>query len=163
MLVLLIKWASQLTSSLNLMQYKITMRLLLIIYIGLLGVLQTTNANGKPWCKGRNYPGGRECCESEDPEGSKCTEGQGDCDSDAGCAGDLVCGRNNCREYHSGASHRDDCCTRPQGSGEGNTMERYFSNININKYILEIMLKLHCKIQELYFCNNYIAKLDISL
>ena len=53
-----------------------------------------------------NYPDSRECCESEDPKGEKCTEGQGDCDSDKGCAGDLVCGRNNCRKYHSGADHR---------------------------------------------------------
>ena len=67
--------------------------------------------NGKAWCKGRNFPGGQECCESEDPEGSKCTEGQGDCDSDAGCAGNLVCGNNNCRNYHKDASPYDDCCT----------------------------------------------------
>ena len=67
--------------------------------------------NGKPWCKGRNFPGGQECCESEDPEGSKCTEGQGDCDSDDGCAGNLVCGSNNCRNYHRDASPYDDCCT----------------------------------------------------
>ena len=34
-------------------------------------VLQTNdaNGNGKPWCKGRNYPGGKECCEADDPEG----------------------------------------------------------------------------------------------
>merc|ERR1719187_2099869 len=93
------------------------MRLLLIISIGLLGILQESDAaKGKPWCKGRNYPGGRECCESEDPKGTKCTEGQGDCDSDNGCAGDLVCGRNNCREYHRGASSKDDCCTRGSGA-----------------------------------------------
>ena len=67
--------------------------------------------SGKPWCKGRNYPGGSECCESEDPEWDKCTEGQGDCDSDSGCAGNLVCGKNNCRDYHSDASPNDDCCT----------------------------------------------------
>merc|ERR1712106_288246 len=71
-----------------------------------------TSGAGKPWCKGRNYSGGKECCESEDPENTKCTEGQGDCDSDAGCAGDLVCGRNNCRQYHSNASSKDDCCTK---------------------------------------------------
>ena len=88
MMLLLIKWASQpIILTTNLMLSKITMRLLLLISIGLLGVLQETDADGKPWCKGRNYPGGKECCESEDPEGSKCTEGQGDCDSDAGCAG----------------------------------------------------------------------------
>merc|ERR1712029_1113304 len=78
-------------------------------------VISTTfinvEGNGKSWCKGRNFPGGRECCESEDPEGSKCTEGQGDCDSDDGCAGGLVCGNNNCKDYHYDAAPDDDCCT----------------------------------------------------
>merc|ERR1719312_1499377 len=91
------------------------MRLLIIFSVGLLCISKGTNANGKPWCKGRNFPGGQECCESEDPEGAKCTEGQGDCDSDEGCAGDLVCGNNNCRDYWSinSADPRDDCCTKP--------------------------------------------------
>merc|ERR1712126_308056 len=25
--------------------------------------------SGKPWCRGRNYPGGRNCCQSSDPNG----------------------------------------------------------------------------------------------
>jgi len=66
---------------------------------------------GKPECKGRNFPGGNECCESEDQ--LKCREGQGDCDSDAGCQGDLVCGRNNCMQYGSHFHPSDDCCTQP--------------------------------------------------
>ena len=77
----------------------------------------TKNLLGKPWCKGRNSPGGNECCESEDPEESKCVEGEGDCDSDDGCAGDLVCGSNNCLQYFPWASPSDDCCTKPEISG----------------------------------------------
>ena len=76
--------------------------------------LEASVGSGKPWCKGRYSPGGKECCEADDPEENKCTEGQGDCDSDAGCAGSLVCGRNNCRVYHQDASPKDDCCTQQQ-------------------------------------------------
>ena len=115
------------------------MRLFFIISVGLLCISKGTNANGKPWCKGRNYPGGDECCESEDPEGSKCTEGQGDCDSDGGCAGDLVCGTDNCREYHSGASSSDDCCTKPQGSGEGFELIQGLGKMDANT-IVNILL-----------------------
>merc|ERR1719228_3045287 len=41
---------------------------------------------------------------------NKCIEGQGDCDSDYECKGDLVCGDGNCASdyYHS----TDDCCER---------------------------------------------------
>ena len=43
------------------------------------------------------------CCTSSAP----CGEGQGDCDHDDQCAGDLVCGTDNCA-----AGHRNmDCCT----------------------------------------------------
>ena len=43
------------------------------------------------------------CCTSANP----CGIGQGDCDSDAECSGDLKCGSNNCVGFgDSGA----DCC-----------------------------------------------------
>ena len=43
------------------------------------------------------------CCTSANP----CAIGQGDCDSDAECYGDLKCGSNNCIGFgDSGA----DCC-----------------------------------------------------
>merc|ERR1719474_1236832 len=39
-----------------------------------------------------------------------CLEGQGDCDYDIDCAGNLVCGDGNC----GGRYHRtDDCCRKP--------------------------------------------------
>ena len=81
-------------------------KLHLMIYFGLL-------VKGKPWCKGRNYPGGDECCDSSDQEGAQCVEGQGDCDQDQDCAADHVCGRDNCREYFSDAHPEDDCCEKP--------------------------------------------------
>ena len=39
-----------------------------------------------------------------------CSEGQGDCDSDVQCKGDLVCGNNNCEgpEFSPGS----DCCCK---------------------------------------------------
>merc|ERR1719153_70858 len=42
-----------------------------------------------------------------------CTEGQGDCDVDTDCAGELLCGQDNCRHFHSNALSRADCCFRP--------------------------------------------------
>ena len=66
---------------------------------------------GKRGCTGGKGDG--ECCESDDPEDEKCEEGQGDCDKDDGCAGDLVCGKNNCREYHKDAGPKEDCCRKP--------------------------------------------------
>ena len=42
------------------------------------------------------------CCTSANP----CGIGQGDCDSDDGCFGDLKCGTNNC----VGFGHPADCC-----------------------------------------------------
>ena len=82
--------------------------------LSIIHFLEASVGRGKPWCKGRNSPGGKECCEFDDPEEDKCTEGQGDCDSDAGCAGNLICGRNNCRVYHENSSVTDDCCTQQQ-------------------------------------------------
>ena len=38
-----------------------------------------------------------------------CKEGEGDCDDDAECEGDLVCGINNC----AWNSTFDDCCAKP--------------------------------------------------
>ena len=43
------------------------------------------------------------CCSSS----SQCGLGEGDCDYDSDCAGDLVCGRNNCADGDFGL----DCCT----------------------------------------------------
>merc|ERR1719510_315795 len=68
-------------------------------------------------CRGRNYDGKR-CCTPEQP----CQEGEGDCDGPgdggrndghAGCAGELICGSNNCRQFGLYYHPKDDCCERP--------------------------------------------------
>jgi len=50
--------------------------------------------------------GGDACCTSR-PE--KCGVNEGDCDNDAECAGNLVCGHNNCGGS-PGFDDTDDCC-----------------------------------------------------
>merc|ERR1719187_2602352 len=51
--------------------------------------------------------GGDSCCTPSYP----CGEGEGDCDSNSDCTGDLQCGSNNC--YDSGFDSTDDCCFNP--------------------------------------------------
>ena len=49
------------------------------------------------------------CCTSSYP----CVTGEGDCDSDSQCAGNLVCGEDNC--IHLDSDWSDplfDCCTK---------------------------------------------------
>ena len=47
------------------------------------------------------------CCTSSKP----CGIGEGDCDSDSGCNGDLICGSDNCQSLYSGwSSSTFDCC-----------------------------------------------------
>ena len=57
--------------------------------------------------------GGDSCCTGSKP----CGEGEGDCDYDSECAGNLVCGLDNCRRgplRHIGSfDDTDDCCQRP--------------------------------------------------
>ena len=56
------------------------------------------NCNPTTWSK---FDG--DCCSVDDP----CGSGEGDCDDDNDCIGDLVCGKNNCGEgFPKGA----DCC-----------------------------------------------------
>ena len=49
-----------------------------------------------------------DCCNSYNP----CGHGEGDCDSDNDCAGNLVCGTDNC----AAGDHDLDCCTTPAGT-----------------------------------------------
>ena len=39
-----------------------------------------------------------------------CSLGQGDCDKNSECSGSLVCGTNNCRDFHANALAYADCC-----------------------------------------------------
>jgi len=47
-----------------------------------------------------------DCCSNSQP----CGLGEGDCDNDSDCEGDLVCGQNNCGPPHSLVSSEADCC-----------------------------------------------------
>ena len=51
--------------------------------------------------------GASSCC-SQAVDGY-CKEGEGDCDDDSECEGELVCGFNNC----AWNSTFDDCCAKP--------------------------------------------------
>ena len=50
-----------------------------------------------------------ECCSAANP----CGIGQGDCDEDDECYGDLQCGNNNCGDAFENSNA--DCCTDPTG------------------------------------------------
>ena len=52
----------------------------------------------------------RECCTTNTP----CGLGQGDCDSDTECTGDLMCGKNNCGPEFLWSDA--DCCKLSQGN-----------------------------------------------
>jgi len=59
-------------------------------------------------CRGRNFePKG--CCSIFTP----CVEGEGDCEDDADCDGDMVCGNNNCKAFGDFFHAKDDCCVKP--------------------------------------------------
>ena len=48
------------------------------------------------------------CCTASNP----CAIGEGDCDNDSQCAGDLVCGTDNCQSFNSAwPASSWDCCT----------------------------------------------------
>ena len=57
-------------------------------------------------CSGERGTG--ECCTRESP----CKVGGGDCDKDEDCAGDLVCGKNNCQDFNWLARSSYDCCIK---------------------------------------------------
>ena len=50
--------------------------------------------------------GGDSCCSDANP----CREGAGDCDYTSNCAGDLLCGMDNCDPKIKTFSKTDDCC-----------------------------------------------------
>merc|ERR1719167_2042500 len=57
----------------------------------------------KEVCDGTGENSG-DCC----TDGFPCKAGEGDCDSDSDCVGDLICGSNNCKGEAFAAD--DDCC-----------------------------------------------------
>ena len=60
-----------------------------------------------PNCNGGNQQQVKQCCPTKNP----CAEGKGDCDSDAQCLGNLVCGTDNC-DSTIFSSKNTDCCEK---------------------------------------------------
>ena len=77
---------------------------------------EENSVNPGPRCQGRNVDTGR-CCTAASP----CVEGEGDCDNDQECGGDMVCGDNNCKQFGEIFHPKDDCCVTPQGSQQQKT------------------------------------------
>ena len=61
-------------------------------------------------CTGGSKKEMRECCSVR----ALCELGQGDCDHDNECAGDLVCGINNCGSEFLWS--KADCCMKKPGN-----------------------------------------------
>ena len=66
-----------------------------------------------------NCNGGDSCCSAE----NRCTLGDGDCDSDDECAGDLVCGDDNCFMQGQAWNSGDDCCVLRRKLGRFHTIK----------------------------------------
>jgi len=97
---------------------------------------------------------------------SICQKGQGDCDNDSECAGDLVCGEDNCRDFHQGAKRTADCCTEPDDGGtdecaytdshancEAWAKEGYCSDSRYGAYMAK-NCKASCECSETYSCQE---------
>ena len=67
------------------------------------------------------------CC----TDAAQCSEGEGDCDYDSECAGDLVCGTNNCQLWNPLAKLDYDCC---QGKVTTNISWNYCSKLLKNSF-----------------------------
>merc|ERR1711892_155679 len=59
-----------------------------------------------------------------------CSLGQGDCDSDTECANSLLCGADNCGDFHPGAESTADCCILPAGNGTGTSSDWDFCSVS---------------------------------
>jgi len=75
--------------------------------------------DGQDCCSDKCY-GGSSCCSEEYP----CGLGEGDCDSNSECRGDLRCGTNNCANGTTFADG-DDCCTEKCDGGDSCCTEEY--------------------------------------
>ena len=65
---------------------------------------------GNPKCNPKTWEAyNNECCSADEPCGLR----EGDCDNDGECHGELVCGKNNCRQDGSGFTRQADCCQLP--------------------------------------------------
>jgi len=90
-------------------------------------------------------------CDGEDScctESNQCGVNQGDCDSDADCKGNLVCGKNNCNGPNFDS--KDDCCTLDYndckiGDGEGDSEEQLEGKFTTFKSCVSAVKEQHPK------------------
>lgn len=73
-----------------------------ILVTCLASVAKATKCTG-----GKKSGSARECCDTD--EDGPCGIGEGDCDGDSECSGDLLCGKDNCDQDTFWSSA--DCCT----------------------------------------------------
>ena len=59
-------------------------------------------------CDAATKPDNDHCCSSS----NLCGEGEGDCDYDSHCAGNLICEQDNCQKFDSRWSSQQDCCQK---------------------------------------------------
>ena len=73
-----------------------------------------------------------ECCS----ESNTCEIGEGDCDKDSECTGNLVCGTDNCKSIFGHGSKTQDCCE------EGETLcmwkDKYQFDMNFFVHFLKM-------------------------
>ena len=69
-----------------------------------------------PKCNPKTWASYSKTCCTDDAN-EPCGLGEGDCDTDDECAGDLVCGTNNCLRMGSGFKKGSDCCELPTIKG----------------------------------------------
>ena len=70
---------------------------------------------GNGLCEFGSHPEIQECCSTS----NQCSEGQGDCDKDSECLGNLVCGRDNCDESKFPDNDKTDCCRKGSRARDG--------------------------------------------
>ena len=89
-----------------------------------IGFDETDDCCIEPGCYGDDS-----CCQPY----NQCSIGQGDCDTDEDCKGNLVCGNNNCDG--KGFDNTDDCCIEP-GNNLPVTLRllEYFGNLKNEIY-----------------------------
>ena len=98
--------------------------------------------NLKGDCNGGMFSELTNCCNATHP----CNIGQGDCDADEDCLGNLVCGRQNCGPGFFWNS--TDCCTTLVGTYLcGNRMFKH----NTKRFVLYLMKQLSCTFQSFRF------------
>lgn len=89
------------------------------------------------------------CCSSSNP----CSIGQGDCDYDSDCAGNLVCGTDNCRDFTSAWSHSAfDCCIEDIKIGIENAIRKVGTDKRLsNKQVASNLYNAVAKLPGYYY------------